>query len=282
MRFNSLDDVWSLIRDKSEETVTLEYKSEIGDKRLIQSICAFANTEGGTIICGIEEKGRIPVSVKWLRGAGTEEQIQNIVKTLIHPTLDDVKIRPLPNPANNAEAVFVVDVPRSFQGPHMVHNKYYSRRGSVSSPMEDIEVRAAMFSTGRASALRHEVFENSKLARQTCKLIDQVYDKQPEERQPMALVPLHTDAWRTVVSSGLVYSLGSDLAERLLEVYRIIHEVNSLIARANEADTHSKLIVHTPVFPDSVKHGVYLLYVLRDKLSRLVGPMEEIAAMLPH
>jgi len=63
----------------------------------------------------------------------------------------------------------------------------------------------------------------------------------------------------------------------LVEVYRLIYEINSLIEWLKVAEPP---IVHTPAEPSSVRHGTYLPAIIRDKLPRLFSLLEEIAKLL--
>lgn len=278
MQFNSLEDIQSLIRNKIEESIVLEYKGELDNKEIAKDVSAFANTEGGTIIYGVQSQDKIPTGINWLAASGIEERIQNVVMTTIHPRLEEIQVIRLPNPANNLEAIFVVNVSKSPHAPHMLSNRYYSRRGSVSSPMEDAEIKGAIFGVGRATALLNEISKNSELADRTHKLIEQIYVLSPDRRAPIALIPFHTDAWNSVISSGLLYSLEGTLAERLMESYRLIHEINSLIAWLN---MNNPDVACTPVEPSSAKHGVYLPAVLINKLPRLSSLLKDLAGLLP-
>lgn len=280
MEFQTLEDIQSLIQDKIEESTTLEYKQELDsdNKEIAKDISALANTEGGTLIYGIQTKDKIPTGINWLVGNGIEERIQNIINTTINPRLKGTQVTRLLNPDHSSEAVYIVNILKSLNAPHMVYNRYYIRRGSVSSPMEDIDVRSAMFGKGRTAAIRHEIDQNSELAERTRKLIEQIYVFPEPSRATIALIPLHTDAWNAVIASGLLYSLEDTVAEKLVEAYRRIHEVNSIIGWINMKNPN---VAATPVEPSSAKRGTYLPRLLMDTLPRLNNLLKEIASLLP-
>lgn len=280
MEFKKLEDIQSLIQNRIAESITLEYKQELDrdNKEIAKDISALANTDGGTLIYGIKSQDKIPTGINWLAGSGIEERIQNVVMTTIQPKLEGMQVIRLPNPDNDSEAIFLVSVPKSPDAPHMVYNRYYIRRGSVSSPMEDIDVRSAIFGKGRTAALRYEIDQNSELAERTRKLIEQIYVYSPPDRAPIALIPFHTDAWNAVIASGLLYSLEDTVAERLVEAYRRIHEVNSIIGWIN---MNNPDVAATPAEPSSAKHGTYLPALLMNTLPRLNSLLKEIASLLP-
>lgn len=288
MQFKALEDIESLIQNRIEESVTLEYKGQLvnDNNDIAKNISAFANTEGGNIVYGIRSQDKIPISINWLVGKGIEERIQSVAMTAIQPKVDGIQVVRVSNPANDSEAVFIVNIPKSPHTPHMVLNRYYSRRGSISSPMEDIDVKSSIFGTGRVAALRYEISKNSELAERTHKLIEQIYVLSPERRQPIVLIPFHTDAWSAIIASGLLYSLKGTLAERLVEAYGLIHEINSLIAWLNMHDItwrhlHTPSVVHTPVDPSSARGGTYLPAVIRDRLPKLLSLLKEVEGLLP-
>lgn len=275
MIVKTLEDINQFIDARIEEGLTLEYKRQVSsNKEIAKDISAFANTDGGTIVYGVLDRDKTPTSIVWVTSTGVEEQIQNVVATAIHPIVEDIKILRLPNPQNNSEAIYVIKVPKSLEAPHMANNRYYRRHGSESVPMEDIEVKNAIFGSGRTAALHFEISQNLELISRTQKLIDQVYVLSPEKRQAIALIPFHTDAWNSMVASGLLSSLQPEVAERLVEAYRLIHEINTLIEWLKIAEPP---IVHTPAEPSSVRHGKYLPAIIKDKLPHLSTLLEKIA-----
>lgn len=277
MGFETLEDIQRLIDNKIEESLTLEYKRELNNKQIAIEVSAFANTEGGIIVYGLLDKDKIPTGTSWVVDSGVEERIQNVIMTAIHPKVEGVKIVRLPNPSCDSEAVFVVDVPKSLETTHMAHNRYYRRRGSVSTPMEDIEVKNTMFSTGRRAALRYEIAQNLELAIRTQKMMDQIYNIPSRSRRPIALIPFHTYAWNAVVASGFLYSLGDNLAERLVKAYSLVHEINSLIEWLKLPGAP---IVYTPADPSSAQDGIYIPSIIKNRIADLCRLLNEIASQL--
>lgn len=275
--FETLEDIQRLIDNKIKESLTLEYKSELNNKKIAIAVSAFANTEGGIIVYGLLEQDKIPTSIRWVVGSGNEEKIQSVIMTNIHPKVEGVRIVPLSNPTNDSEAVYVVYVPKSPEAPHMYDYRYYRRRGPVSKPMEDIEVKNTIFGTGRSAALRYEISQNVELAIRTQKMIDQIGNIPPKSRKPIALIPFHTYAWNAVVASGFLYSLGDNLAERLVKAYSLVHEVNSLIEWLKLPEAP---IVHTPADPSSAQDGIYLPFTIKNRIADLCRLLNEIESQL--
>ena len=278
MNYERLEDIQRLVESKIEESLTLEYKRQLGkNSDIAKDISAFANAAGGIIIYGISDEDRFPGGIAWLANIGVEELIQNVIITTIYPKIDGTKIRRIPNLSNESEAVYVVSVPRSLNGPHMVNNRYYQRRGSVSVPMDDMDVRAAMFGSGRNTALRFEISQNLELVSRTLELIAKVYVLPPNKRQGIALIPIPIDAWNSVVASGFLSSFPPEVAKLLVDAYRAIHEINSLIEWCK---VDREVIVHTPADLSSASGGTYLPAIVRDKLTRLTGLLNQIVVQL--
>ncbi len=164
-KFVELRDVQSLIENKIEESLTLEYKRELdkNNNEIAKDISAFANTSGGTIIYGIDESGGVPTSISWIKAKNTKEKIENIILTNIQPRIKDVMINPILNPDTSSQAIFVVNVPESPDAPHMANHRYYRRYNFQSIPMEDYEVKDAIFRKGLRKSLYFEISNNIDL-----------------------------------------------------------------------------------------------------------------------
>ena len=276
----TLEDVINLIEARIEEGPTLEYKRELGkNEDIAKEVSAFANTQGGIVIYGVASKDRVPICVSWIEGENLEERIQNVIATSIQPRLAGVNVVPCPNPDNENQAAFIVDVPRSPAAPHMSGYRYYKRQGSISVPMNDDEVKNAMFGPGRNAALRFEISANLDLAKRTDDLIDRVtVVVPPERRKPIAVVPLHTDAWNALVASGLLFTFPDELASQLVEAYAMIYEINSLI---DWLKVGKEMIVHTSAYEDSFKeHGTYIPFVIRQRIRDLRTHLDQIGNRL--
>lgn len=265
----SLEDIKRLIEDRVEEGPTLDYKSDVGsNKDIAKDISAFANTLGGVLVYGVNDIDRIPIGFSWLEGQGIEERIQNVARTSIKPHVEGLTVNRYP-PGEMSKYVIVVQIPASPEVLHMADYRYYKRQGSESVPMEDYEVKTAMFRKGLKTGLLMEVRENSTLARQTLDLIEGIYAMpDPKDRGSIAFIPFHNDAWRALLASGLLTSLESKLIDNLTQAYAIIHEVNSLIERLG---IDNSPIVRTPAYKSSVRSGTYVPAIVRDKVTKLLG-----------
>ncbi len=76
---NSIDQAFfeKLIQDRIEEDLHLEYKREIGSNsgEIAKDLSAFANSDGGYIIYGIEEDKHKPKQIIPITGTGIKERL---------------------------------------------------------------------------------------------------------------------------------------------------------------------------------------------------------------
>ena len=272
MNLETLDDIQRLIDSRIEESLTLEYKREVSsNKDIAKDISTFANTEGGYILYGIQAEDKVPTAIVWIIGVGIEERIQNVIMTAIQPTVKGVRIHRISNPKKDSEAIYIAEVSKSEEAPHMANNRYFRRRGSSSVPMDDVEVKTAIFSSGRTAALRFEISHNLELIKETKQLIDRVMVLSPQNRQGIALIPFQVDAWNSVVASGLLSALRPELAEKLVEAYRLIRIVNSLMEWLK---IEREPIVHTPIDLHSSRSGTYVPSLINLSVCELLAPVQ--------
>lgn len=275
-QIETFEDIQKLIESEIEESLTLEYKEKgaldkKNNKDIAKDISAFANTSGGVVIYGIEEKGHVPSSTSWIDAENTKERIENIILDNIQPQIWDVIINPITNPENSSQTIFVVNIPESPDAPHMANSSYYKRYNFQSRKMEDYEVKDAIFRKGLRKSLDFEITQNIELCDKSKKLIEKIYAYLPEQRKPVVFIPFYTDAWKAITSSGLLFVLKEE-AHKLVEVYSLIHEINYLI----DCLKYGLVIINTPIYESSPEHGTYIPAILEAKLQKLRGLLNNL------
>lgn len=116
---------------KGGESQLVEFKSDFSTE-LGKTICAFANTNPGTVLLGVSDDGKIQsVSEK------IEEQIANVAhscKPSIYPNITKI--------TRSGKLLFVVEVPCSKGVLHSFKNIAYKRVGTSDMPLSPEEVIA--------------------------------------------------------------------------------------------------------------------------------------------
>ncbi len=141
------EDLELLIRQQVQESLHLDYKSSAslsksGQKEISKDVFAFANSDGGMIIYGIEELGHLPVRID--AGASnsiiTREWIEQAILSNISPKIEGIKIQQIPLDSN--QSAYCIKIPKSDRAPHQERKtkRYYKRYNFSSVPMEDYEI----------------------------------------------------------------------------------------------------------------------------------------------
>jgi hypothetical protein len=155
-------DIQSLIDNEIEESIHLDFKSagsldksDGKKKELSKDIAAFANSDGGIIIYGIEEKGHKADSLSFVNGNEfTKEWIEQIINTTIQRHIPDLRIYPVRFDSNLEKTIYVVKIPKSLEAPHMSKDKrFYKRYNFESVTMEEYEIRQLYGRKSKSSLL---------------------------------------------------------------------------------------------------------------------------------
>lgn len=144
-------DILDLINTQAEESVHLDFKAsgaleKTDEKRteLAKDVSAFANSDGGIIIYGINENNHVASSLSFVDGnIFTKEWIERIINNGIQKRIHGIEIFPIRFDGDINKTVYVIRIPRSSDSPHMCVKKhiYYRRFNFESVPMEEYEVR---------------------------------------------------------------------------------------------------------------------------------------------
>jgi hypothetical protein len=148
------------ITDKVEESSHLDYKASGsldlsgGQKsqttkknEIAKDVSAFANSDGGTIIYGISEfqegTTHLPEKIEPIdRAAVSKETLERIISTRISPTIQDIKITPVPiGDEMDNKVVYVVEIPKGNTAHQSSDKRYYRRYNFESIMMEDWEIK---------------------------------------------------------------------------------------------------------------------------------------------
>lgn len=114
----------------SRESITVEWKESLSDtKRIMKSISAFSNTEGGKIIVGVSEKNGSPIGVQI--GRGTIENFANVISQHTDPKVNPrITVRKI-----EGKDIIIIEVKQSPHRPVLANGIPYARVGSSSLKM---------------------------------------------------------------------------------------------------------------------------------------------------
>lgn len=150
------NDIDNYISSNSEESINLDFKrgdslrkgSVENEKERIKfdiskDVSAFANSDGGIIIYGIEEKNFKADKLFFVNGNEfTKETLEQIINSRIHRKIEGLIIDPIRYDDKIEQTIYVVKIPRSTNSPHMISDKKFYRRYNFESiAMEEYEVR---------------------------------------------------------------------------------------------------------------------------------------------
>jgi hypothetical protein len=144
------DDLQRLIAAQVEESLFLEYKSDMSSRGVSRTVAAFANTEGGTLILGMRTEGRRPVELLGLEAQGDlGESLDQMVRSSIAPR-PDVRFWQVDDPATG-KSCLVVEVPPGAARPYLLtRTGQIMRRTPTASEPADRDYVDQLFREGRA------------------------------------------------------------------------------------------------------------------------------------
>ena len=144
-----IDDITALISNEAEESVHLDFKAagslSKDDKKkaeIAKDVSAFANSDGGIIVYGIEEQEHKAHALSYINGnTYTKEWLEQVIQDNIQRRIEGLEIFPIRD-NDVTKSIYIVKIPRSSNTPHMSADKcYYKRNNFRSVKMEEYEVR---------------------------------------------------------------------------------------------------------------------------------------------
>lgn len=153
-------DLNDLVLGRTPENIRLEFKRDLygnndsSKKELLKDVSAFANSQGGHLIIGIEEQNGIALSVYGATCENPDDEIlrmEQAIRSGIEPNIAGIRIRYVALDENTSiphSYCFILRIPQSNYPPHRVranhHNRFYVRRSAgVHEP--DIEELRQLF-----------------------------------------------------------------------------------------------------------------------------------------
>jgi len=130
------DEIRELIKEGENQKV--EFKEEVVANKLAKELVAFANTNDGIILIGVDDEGVI----KGINDQKNfEEDIRNIAQNNCKPSILIPEIKEY-TINNNNKKVLAIFVPQGRHKPYLRNDgKLFVRRGSTSRPADPTEVK---------------------------------------------------------------------------------------------------------------------------------------------
>jgi hypothetical protein len=172
MKWN-LAAIKQLIEDREQETLQLEFKAAdaLGKapgikKEISKDVSSFSNAIGGTIVYGIAESSEPPGIAARIDTVDSREfpaeWLDQLINSTIQPKIPGIVIQTIKVDEQHAErVVHCITVPESTTVHQAVDRRYYKRTNGRTEPMEDYEVRLAMFRSERPA---YEIFPEHQAA----------------------------------------------------------------------------------------------------------------------
>lgn len=164
-KFDSIDqsDFQALIDAETSEGRDLEYKQEFPGKGdsdkipFLAQISAFANTVGGRLIIGMEAEKGIAKSCGGIDVENPDQSrlaLEQMIRTGLAPVVVGVRIKYFK--LENAKYMIVIEVPKSYSGPHCViakdNGRFYARNSGGKYVMDVYELRRAFVDSEELSS----------------------------------------------------------------------------------------------------------------------------------
>lgn len=162
--FTSIEaiDIETLITNQVSEGRRLDYKeqfsvqSESERKEFLSDISAFANTDGGYLIFGIQEQRDsnskptgVPSAAIGLSNFNADSEIlrlDSMIRDGLAPRLSGILMKKIDGFTNGP--IFVIHIPQSWNAPHMItyqtKSPFHGRANAGKFPMDIGQIRAAV------------------------------------------------------------------------------------------------------------------------------------------
>jgi len=136
-------------------------------KEFLKDLSSFANTAGGHLIIGVDEKDGLPIQIVPVVGGVDQElqRLENLARDGLEPRIAGIQMRAVPV---SGGSVFVIRIPKSWNPPHRVSarntNRIYARNSAGAFELSVEELRV-LFTSAASSADRMRAFRAERLAK---------------------------------------------------------------------------------------------------------------------
>ncbi|HEY5740924.1 MAG TPA: ATP-binding protein [Terrimicrobiaceae bacterium] len=140
-----------------KESRTLEYKRDMpntrgeGLKELLADVSAFANSSGGVIVFGVDERESEPsdcVGVQITDSVNEKLRLEQTISANLDPNLRGCRFDVIAT--RNGKTILALRIPANLNAPHMIRTgspKFFFRGSAGKIPMDSYDIRAAFLSS---------------------------------------------------------------------------------------------------------------------------------------
>lgn len=167
-------DLQELIEAQVPEGHRIEYKREsygntdANKREFLKDISAFANSHGGHLLLGVEEKEGVAANLIGLKNGNSDTELQRLeqlAKGGVEPRIPGLRMKAIPLSSGNH--VLILRIPRSWNPPHRViahgSNRFYLRHSAgVHEP--NVEELRTLFTQSTSAIEQARLFRNERLA----------------------------------------------------------------------------------------------------------------------
>lgn len=146
------EDLYRLKKDEVQESYFVEYKRQWDPFKVARSIASFANTEGGTVVVGVEDHNMVPIAVEGIDFSGNLlESVDQAVRQHVTPlpTYSSALVS-----LSEQRICLVVEVPAGYDTPYvLVKTGQILERSNTSShpvPPQNRERIQELFQKGKS------------------------------------------------------------------------------------------------------------------------------------
>ena len=168
----STADLEALIENEVTEGTLIEYKRDLygptgDDKReFLKDVSSFANTAGGHIIIGMDQKGGLPTNLIGLEGDldAQKQRLESLLRDRIEPRIVGVRMQPVV--VSGIRNALVIRIPKSWNPPHAAvvnHARIFYARNSAGAHHASVDELRAMFTAGATFLDRAREFHSKRL-----------------------------------------------------------------------------------------------------------------------
>ncbi len=159
-------DLLRLVEDEVREDVEIDYKVKLESdcQEFARDVSSFANTKGGYLVYGMDEENELPTRLVALEGFDSGKTIGRLNSWAQEHIRPRPTLRFKPVSLGGGGEALVVEVPRSWIGPHEVRqeHRFYHRTQHGKAPMDVDQLRQA-FSQDRDFLQAVEAFHSRRI-----------------------------------------------------------------------------------------------------------------------